>query len=119
MKGAINRRFVYETRVVVPNPRFHLDQLCRSLSELGAETGGKGADRILDFEIGRALIRIESCAILARVEAQDLVACHSIKVAIEGNIAAIRGLAQSSVLWVAACEVPFVGLTGCCGVTED
>lgn len=103
-------KFIYEARILLPGEVMDIDLLCCKLNNLCTAINNLGQDRILNFEIGRAQIRVLGDQILIRVEADDLLACHSIKVALEGNIAELAALEDSSVLWIATRAEPFEAL---------
>lgn len=101
---------VYEARILTPDHLISVDRICHALREFCRLAPDQGPECTLNFGVGRALIRASLGQILIRVEADDVLACHSIKVALEGSIAGLANLNQSSVLWIATCAEPFQSL---------
>ena len=104
------RKFIFESRIIVRNGDKYIDRISGSLTEICTSINHRGTDLYLNFEVGIALLRVARNAFLMRVEADDLVGCHSMKVVLEGTVVEFAGLKQSSVLWIAANSVPFAAL---------
>ena len=88
-----------------------VDFICDRLVEFCTALPGEEDDRFLTFDMGRAILRASEKALLMRVEADDLVACHSIKMTLEGSIFEIGGITQTALLWIAARKEPFLALS--------
>lgn len=104
------RKFIFESSILVKKGDMSIDRIYVSLMELCTSINRSGTDLLLNFEVGSALLRVACNAFLMRVEADDLVGCHSMKVVLEGTAVEIAGLKQSSILWIAANSVPFAAL---------
>jgi len=109
-KEAYMRKFIFEPSILVQKGDMSIDRIYGSLMELCTSINRSGTDLHLNFEVGSALLRVACNAFLMRVEADDLVGCHSMKVVLEGTAVEIAGLKQSSILWIAANSVPFAAL---------
>ena len=87
-----------------------IDFICERLVEFCTVSPAAGQDRLLVFDMGRAILRAAEKALLMRVEADDIVACHSIKAALEAHIFEVVGARQTALLWISGQEEPFVAL---------
>ncbi|MFG1423136.1 hypothetical protein [Roseixanthobacter liquoris] len=104
------RKLIFESSIYVPEGDAVLDQICDRLIDLCTGISRSETDLYLIFEVGRSIIRVGHGALLMRVEADDLVGCHSMKVALEGTVVEIFGLNQPSILWIATNSEPFAAL---------
>lgn len=100
-----------EARIRLANASAIIEVLCRRLAPLCTVISADASTRILSFEAGRALLRTAGNDLLLRVEANDLTTCHAIEVLIEGNLAEIRDVHRTVLLWIPAEKAPFAALT--------
>lgn len=84
--------------------------VCDRLVGLCTGFSTQGNDRSLTFGMGRAVLRAAEDALLMRVEACDMLTCHSIKASVEGTVAEVAGTSQAALLWIAARKEPFAAL---------
>jgi hypothetical protein len=104
------RKLVFESSILVAEGDAVLDRICDRLIELCTGTDRSGADLYIMFGVGRSILRLAHGALLMRVEADDLLGCHSIKVALEGTVVEIVGLKQLYIRWIATNSEPFAAL---------
>ncbi|MFH1556672.1 MAG: hypothetical protein ABII76_17750 [Pseudomonadota bacterium] len=104
--------FLAEACIHLSNAPVVIDLVCDRLLGLCTGFSTQGNDRLLTFGMGRAVLRAAGDALLMRVEADDMVACHSIKVSVEGTVAEVAGISQAALLWIAAKKEPFAALAG-------
>jgi hypothetical protein len=102
--------FLAEACIHLSNVPTVVNLVCDRLMGLCTGSSIQGNDRFLTFGMGRAVLRAAEDALLMRVEARDIVACHSIKISIEGTIAEVGGTSQAALLWIAARKKPFAAL---------
>lgn len=104
------RKLIFESSIYVPKGGDVLDQICDRIIDLCTSTSRNETDLCLSFDVGRSIIRAGHGVLLMRVEADDLVGCHSMKVALEGTVVEIFGLKQPSILWIGTNSEPFAAL---------
>jgi len=105
--------FLAEACIQISNASPLIDFICDRLARLCTMVPDQGRDTILVFEAGRAILRDAQRALLMRVEAENIVACHFIKIALEGNIFETGTIREGAVLWVPGREEPFLALENC------
>lgn len=99
-----------EACITSSNASVVVELLCMQLASLCVSISEDGGNRVHRFDAGRALLRSVGDSLMMRVEADDVLTCHSIRVALEGSLVEICGVTQTGLLWVAAQKQPFVAL---------
>ncbi|MFG1210276.1 hypothetical protein [Xanthobacter flavus] len=110
-------RFISEACIACDKADIAVNKLCRRLTSFCSTIKIRDGC-VLQFDGGRATLKLADSMFLMRVQANDLVCSCAIKAVLEGALAETHDLKQKYLVWVAAKNEPFAALAGRAAVTK-
>ncbi|MBB2701594.1 UNVERIFIED_ORG: hypothetical protein GGI66_006316 [Rhizobium esperanzae] len=100
-------KYVSEAFVQIAYAGRVAEKLCALSTDYCRSIDVKGADKVLDFDDARAILRPSDEGLYFRVEAEDSMTFHGIRTLLQGSLSTIVTFQDETVEWYAADGAPF------------
>jgi hypothetical protein len=111
-------RFISEACIACDKADMAVDKICRRLASLCSTIKIRDGC-VLQFDGGRAALKVAENMLLMRVEANHLLYSCAIKAVLEGALAETHDQKQKYLAWLTAKNEPFAALAGRAAVTKE
>jgi len=101
---------VVEAFVSVPHSKHVAERICSQIRDFYRSIIVDGSDKLLEFDNGRATIRLTDNGLFLRVSAGDLVIFYGIRTLLEGSLSALSRTSEGAFEWFPADGIPFRGI---------
>ncbi|AJD42414.1 hypothetical protein RGR602_CH03097 [Rhizobium gallicum bv. gallicum R602sp] len=109
---AETHRHAAESYVLAPNAGDFLEQMSLPISKLARMAIGNGAERILFFDEGKAIVRAFEGGLLLWVGASNLVIRHALQLLLEGGLFHATSDERLVISWYLSVGKPFAVIEG-------
>ena len=111
-------QYVSEAFVAIAHPPSIAEKICMHIRDFFGPIINDGADRLLDFDEGRAIIRSTEDGLLFWASARDLATFYGIRTLLEGALLEFAPVSARAIEWLPADGIPFRGI-GKCSPNDD
>jgi len=101
---------VVEAFVSVPHAQRVAERICSQIHDFYRSIIIDGPDKLLEFDNGRAIIRLTDNGLFLRVSAGDLVIFYGIRTLLEGSLLTLSPNPEGPFEWFPADGIPFRGI---------